>query len=127
MGKIRTNSVRFPKARAKNAPAMKGRGRARVKYTPPTSPSKAKPRAICHAPANPRLHHVQVPKTEKSARRIRRLIDSILTLESRKKKKTHSPAINAVKKCAGNLRIHFACWKRANGTTLRTAPSGKTE
>src|SRR5947207_14798108 len=97
MGKIRTNSVRFPKARAKNAPAMKGRGRARVKYTAPTSPSKAKPRAICHAPANPRLHHVQVSKTEKSARRMRRLIDSILTLDRRKNKNTQSHAINAAK------------------------------
>src|SRR5437764_1180464 len=103
MGKIRTNSVRFPKARTKNAPAMKERGRERAKNNDPISPSKDKPKAICQAPANPRLHHVQVPKTEKSARRIRRLIDSILTLESRKKKKTHSPAINAVKKCAGNL------------------------
>src|SRR6266480_5427121 len=103
MGKIRTNSVRFPKARAKNAPAMKGRGRARVKYIAPTSPSKAKPRAICHAPANPRLHHVQVPKIRTSARRIRRLIDLVPTLDSRKKKKTHSPAINAAKKCEGKL------------------------
>src|SRR5258708_19657131 len=115
---MRINSVRFPKASAQNAPAMKGHGRAKVKYNAPTSPSNAKPRAICQEPPNPRLHHVQVPKMGNSARIMRRAIDLVSTPAKPKKKKTHSPAINAVKTCAAKLPIHPPSYKRPIHRTL---------
>src|SRR4030095_5656432 len=105
---MRINSVRFPKASAKNAPATKGDDRTKGKYSAPASPSSAHPRVICQEPPNPRLHHVQVPKMGNSARTIRRLTDLVSTLDKPKKKKTHSPAIRAARTCAGKLLIHPA-------------------
>src|SRR4030095_15803174 len=98
-----SSSVRFPNARAKNAPAMSGDGRTNVKYRAAVSPNSARPRAICQAPPIPKLHQVHVPKTGNSASKIRRASGLGLRLEysgpnafaSSKKKKKQNPGIRA--------------------------------
>src|ERR1051326_9592232 len=85
-GSVTASSVRLPTASANHAPATSGRGLSSVKYSAAVSPTSAKPSAICHAPAKPRLHHVHVVNTGKNARRIRRQKELRSTLESWKKK-----------------------------------------
>ena len=127
IGRQRASSVRLPIARAKNAPARSGRNSTSTKYKAATSPRTARPSAICHAPPNPRLHQVHVPKIGTSERRMRFGMDLVPTTDRRNRNQTDNAAINAAKARPGKSLIRFTFCRTATGTMLRTAPKGKTE